>query len=119
MAQIVEYTLVVLVSTLFAGASLGAYVIYSKFESGVQLQAGSAELGGLAREAAGQGHSSGSLYLPQSTLACSGSTLVLYEGGSSATQAAGAPCSFSLGVSAGVHTFEFHDTAGSLSASVT
>ena len=118
MAQVVEYFLAVLASTLFAGASLGVYGTYTQFEGGLQLQATASELGSLAEKAVANATSRAELTLPASTLACSNRTLTLTWEGGSASQSIDASCDFSTQIPQGPHEVQFNHGSNGLAVTV-
>lgn len=118
MVELLEYSLVVLVSTMFIAASILSFGAFSGFEGGVNLKAEYSALSTLALEAAGGGSSRAVLFLPQSTVTCEGGVLTVTSGSTSQGGGVGAACDFSVGVRAGVHAVAFSDGPGGLDFTV-
>ncbi|MDG6902205.1 MAG: hypothetical protein JRM80_09630 [Nitrososphaerota archaeon] len=118
MVELLEYTMVLLVSTLFVAGSAETYSIFSGYYSGLEFRAASSSVFSLATEALAGGSAAGSVSVPRSTVSCSGGVLTFASGGTSRTEATGESCDFSLDVQAGVRAFDFAFTAGRLTLTV-
>lgn len=119
MTEIVEYTLVVMVSTLFVAGSVVAYNSFSAFESGLQLRAAFAAVSGLASQAIENGSSRGTMTLPDSTISCAGGSLSLSSGASTEGQSVPIACDFAVKVTGGSHVLRFSERYSHLVLSVT
>lgn len=119
MAELVEYSMVVMVSTLFVAGSVLTYDSFSSFESGLQAKAAFASVSELASQALNEGESSGVVVLPRSTISCSGGTLTLDSGSFSVAQGVPCACSFDIEVTGGPHVVGFSKGPAGLSLSVT
>jgi hypothetical protein len=119
MTEIVEYSLVVVVSALFVTGSVVVFNSFSSFESGLQLRATFAAISGVALQAVDSGSAKATMSIPASTIWCEHDSLTMSTG--SATVAGDLPidCNFSLNVGGGLHTLLFtrHSTLLSLSVS--
>ncbi len=118
MAELLEYSIAVMVSTLFVVASVTVYSSFTSFEAGLQLRAAFQSLSGLASQALEDGSAKATISVPGSTLTCVGGTLELSTGGSTMTQKLPVGCDFSVGVPAGTRTFAFSVADGLLHVSV-
>jgi len=119
LAEITEYTLAVLVSTLLVGGSAVTYAAFARFESASEVDASLSALVGLANDAVVNGHSSSTLLLPTSTLTCAHGVLTLSSGNSTVSSPIGGACDFSVGLSGGVHTVTFESGQSGLILQVT
>ena|SRR5579863_875970 len=118
MAEVVEYSLVVLASALFVAGSVATYGSYDSFVSGLQLRSASSTIGRLAAEAIATGTSSASVDMPASTIQCGGGVLSVSSGGESEVQTLGAGCNFNVTVQGGVHTLLFSFSSSRLTMAV-
>jgi hypothetical protein len=118
MAEIVEYTLVVMVSVLFVSGSIATYDSFSAFESSLQFRADSAALARLASQAALNGSSEATLTLPSSTLGCQGGELKFTSGTFSAVQGVPLACDFTASLTAGAHPVRFYGNGSELELAV-
>lgn len=119
MVEILEYSLVILVSIAFVVGSVAAYGGFTSFESGVALRAEFASVSSLAQGAIQDGASRGTLSLPDSTISCRGGSLVVSSGSASQQTDVGVPCSFSVHVADGSHSLSFSEDRLGLSLAVT
>ncbi len=119
MTEIIEYSLVIMVSTLFVGGSVVAYASFSSFESGLQLRATFTAVSGLAARALDNGSSEATLVLPDSTIMCVGNSLSVSSGTSTEGQTVAASCDFYFRVNAGSHVLHFTELSSRLVLSVT
>jgi hypothetical protein len=117
LAEIVEYTLVVLVSALFVGGSVATYDSFSSFTSGLQLRLDSASVAKLADEAVTNGSAAMTLTVPPSTLTCQGGVLSLTSSGFSQSHAVSAGCDFRFSLH-GVQTLRFAYRSSQLTLAV-
>lgn len=118
MAELVEYCLVFLVSSLFVAGSVVTYDSFSAFASGLQLRAASSSVSRLAAEAVTDGSSSGAVNVPTTTIRCTDGVLVFASGGQTVQQGVGADCDFALGVPGGTHSFTFQYASQRLNLTV-
>ena len=107
MAEITEYTLAALVSTLLIGGSALTYSTFVKYEASSEAAASLAALVGLAYQALEQGYSNSTIFLPTSTVSCAGSVLSLAYANSTLSSTLPAECSFDLSIPGGEHTVAF------------
>ncbi|HUH82342.1 MAG TPA: hypothetical protein VLX33_00515 [Nitrososphaerales archaeon] len=118
MVELVEYALVVMVSTLFVGGSVLVYGEFTTFESGISLRAAFDGVSALASKAIVNGSATATLPVPSSTITCQGQTLSMTVGGSSLDEVLPLGCSFAVSVPAGVHTLKFCNDSSRLDLSV-
>jgi hypothetical protein len=107
LSQVIEYTLVVLASTLFVGGSTATLMAYQSFETKAQTGAAFSTLWTLAEQAAENGSSQAVLFLPDSTVTCRGSSLDMTSSDVTAIHDLPVSCDFSKQISKGVHHVEF------------
>jgi hypothetical protein len=107
MVELIEYALAVMASTLFVAGSVLVYGAYSSFESGLSLHAGFDAISGLALKAEGGGIARATMSLPSSTISCEHGALSFSVGSASQTVSLPVDFSFSMKVSAGLHTLIF------------
>ena len=119
MTELVEYSLVMMVSTLFIAGSAATYGTFSSFEAGLQFRAAFAAVSGLASEAVMNGSSAASVSLPALTIRCQGGGLSVASGSLSETQNLPVACDFSVVVSGGPHVVRFSENSSRLVISVT
>jgi hypothetical protein len=118
MTELVEYSLVVMASTLLITGSVLIYGEYAAFESGITHHAAFDAVSALASRAVEEGRAKGTVSLPASVISCHGGVLVFAVGGFSENESLPLPCSFTVGISEGVHTLEFRDNSSQLQVSV-
>jgi len=118
MAEVIEYTLVVMVSVLFVAGSAYVYDSFSSFESQAQLRAVAATVSALVDQAVRNGSSTATLSLPSSTISCSGETLRLITPSSTDVVASPVACDFQVTVGAGTHTIQFFSSLSELTIRV-
>lgn len=119
MVELIEYSLVVLVSTLFVAGSVVSYGSFSDFETGVSLRSEFSAVSELAQRAVWGGTTSAYLQLPESTISCQGGTLAVSAGSFAQQTGVGVPCGFSIHVTGGGYTLRFDDGPRGLSLLVT
>lgn len=119
MAELVEYSLVVIASTLFVTGSVAVYGSFTSFESGLSLHAAFGLVAGLASRAAESGSANATVALPASTVACQAGVLSMTVGNASLEERLPLTCGFVVGVPAGVHVLTFTDDSSQLTLSVT
>jgi len=119
MAELVEYSLVVLVSTLFIAGSVVVYNSYSSFESDLELRATFAAVSSLASQAAENGSSMAELSMPATTIGCEGNSLIVTLGSKTLGQNLTTKCDFMLNIPSGVHKLLFKMGGTGLALSVT
>ena len=107
MAELLEYCLVFMVSTLLVGGSVATYDTFSGFVTGLGFRAASSSIVGLASEAVAQGRAAAAFAVPASSVSCEGGVLTYASGGMTSQQSVGAECDFAVSVSGGTHTFGF------------
>lgn len=118
MAELLEYALVVMVSTLFVAGSVAVYGGFSSFESGLSLRAAFDQVAALASKAIANGTSAATVPFPSSTITCQGGSLGVSLGGSTLSESVPLGCSFAVSVHGGVHTLKFRDDSSRLELSV-
>jgi hypothetical protein len=119
MAEILEYSLVFMVSTLFVTGSVATYNSFSSWASELQFHEAFSAISGLANQALSNGTSRGTMNLPPSTVQCYGGSLTFQTKSFSATQNFPATCSFSVNLEAGVHILAFTGESTVLRLTVT
>jgi hypothetical protein len=119
MAEILEYTLVFMVSTLFVTGSVATYNSFSSWASELQFHEAFSAIVGLAAQALTNGTSRGTMNLPYSTIQCFGGSLTFETKSFSATQNFAAGCNFLVNLGTGTHTMAFAGGSSLLSLSVT
>lgn len=119
MAELVEYTLAVMVSALFVAGSVAVYGNFSSFQSGLSLRAEFEAVSGLASKAVQNGSARASMSLPPSTIACRGGILSVAVAGASLNESLPLGCAFTVAVPGGVHTLSFTDGSSGLGLTVT
>ncbi len=118
MAEILEYTLVFLVSTLFVSGSVVTYNSFSSWASGLQFHEAFSVISSLASQAMSNGSSRTTINLPTSSIQCHGGSLTLSSKSSSLSQSFPTDCSFSFNLERGAHTLIFTQESTQLSLSV-
>ncbi|MDG6920505.1 MAG: hypothetical protein JRN59_03155 [Nitrososphaerota archaeon] len=118
MTEILEYCLVVMVSSLFVAGSVATYGSFSEFVSEVQFKAAASTVSALAMEALANGTSQGAVALPPSTISCDGGVLAFSSGSQVAVEDLHTSCSFELSVQSGMHEVAFSANGSGLSAEV-
>lgn len=119
MVELLEYTMAVLVSSLFIAGSVGVYGAFSTFETDMQLRASFTSVSDLAYTASIHGAARADLNFPPSTLSCSGRNLSLSTGASVLSGTVPCECQFSLVLAGGIHSVSFSVVDSRLVASVT
>lgn len=119
MVELIEYVLVVAVSSLFVAGSLLVYGGFTAFESGLSLRAAFGGVSGLISKAVLTGDATATMAFPASTIACQDGTLTMKVGGSALNETISPGCSFVVSIPAGVHTLEVRDNSSRLELSVT
>ncbi|HUI85819.1 MAG TPA: hypothetical protein VLY21_01520 [Nitrososphaerales archaeon] len=118
MAEILEYALVFLVSTLVASFSIGFYSTYTTAVAGSVQRADFSSLVGAAMAAVERGNSSVTLSLDDASVSCSAGLLsyasVSYQGNSTIPTG----CNFTDDHVSGTRTLTFIATGGSLRLAV-
>ena len=104
--------MVILVSTLFAGASVATYGEFAKFESAAEASVSFSDLLTLASEAMENGTTTSTLFIPASTISCTGGVLSMTTTGSVQTQRIATDCAFQVEVSRGTHTVILTEASG-------
>ncbi len=118
MSELLEYSIAVMVSTLFVAASVMVYGSFTSFESGLQLRTAFQSVSGLASQAIADGSARGTVVVPSSTMTCIGGTLGFRSGESALTQELPVGCDFSVNLPAGTRTFVFSVAEGLLHVAV-
>lgn len=118
MVELTEYTLVVLVSALFAVASIATYGAFSGLESRAEMESSFSTLETLASAALQNGSSKETILFPQSVLSCGGGKLGLASSSANLTVKLPLDCDFRFAVSSGAHTVQFSYRPPFLSAEV-
>lgn len=119
MAEVLEYSLVVLVSSFFVAGSAMAYSSYSSFAAGLQFKASSAALMGIANGAYINGTSQGDIVLPASTISCTNGLLIFRTDSHVDQRSLPVECDFSVQVPGGPHLVRFADVSSDLRLTVT
>ena len=119
MAELVEYCLALMVSTLLVAGSVEEYGNYTSFESGLALRAEFDAISGLALKAAENGSASMTMSVPSSTVACHRGVITVSAGGASLEESLPVACAFTAGIPTGTHTFAFKDSSTVLLLAVT
>jgi hypothetical protein len=115
MAELIEYSMVVLLSIALAGASLSAYGAFAKFETSTEAQASFSDMMSLALQALDNGSSRSAVPFPNSTISCAAGVLSISSGEVDLNRTIPAHCDFMTDVPAGVHEAEFTYNSSSLS----
>ncbi len=118
MVEVLEYALVVLASSLFAGASVSALGLFSAFEGSLSQRSSAAAVAGLAWEAIQNGTASGTVPMKDGTISCFQGNLTVSGGGEALSREVPASCHFSLPVLAGSRVVSFSFGDGVLTARV-
>lgn len=119
MAELLEYTMAVLVSSLFIAGSVGTYGAFSTFQTNMQLKATFTSVSDLAYTASIHGTAQADLNFPPSTLSCAAGRLSLSTGTSVQSGTVPYDCQFSLALASGTHSVDFSVMGSNLVASVT
>ena len=119
MTEIIEYSLVVMVSTLFVAGSVLTYSSFSAFESNLQVRAAFATISGLVSQALESGNSSATLSLPSSTIRCEGGSLSISAGPTNVGESIPAACNFVVNIDSGAHSLLFSKRSSGLYLAVT
>lgn len=118
MAELVEYSLVVMASTMFVAGSVLVYGNYSSFQAGLSMRAELQAVSALATRAAQNGSAAATLSVSASTLSCQGGVLTVSVGRSSQSVTIAATCGFAVSISGGVHRLAFTCSASGLALAV-
>ena len=114
LAEILEYTLVVLVSSLMAGFSFEAFGGFASASSNAADQAAYVTVVTLARTAVEQGTATGTVSVPGATIGCSGGAVGLSAAGFTRSSPLGVSCGFADQVVGGTVQLTFRYAFGSL-----
>lgn len=107
MAEITEYALAAMVSVLLVGGSAATYASFARFESSSVGAASLSTLVALGDEAIDSGQSSTTVFLPPSTVSCSGGLMTLAYGNTTIGASLPTRCGFTVYISGGAHTITF------------
>ncbi len=118
MSEIIEYTLVFMVSTLFVSGSLATYNTFSSWAAGLQFHEAFSVISGLATQALSNGSSRATISLPTSTIQCHDGSLSLASKSSSLSSTFPTSCNFSFTLEGGAHTLAFTVESTQLSLAV-
>jgi len=118
MAELVEYALAIMASTLLMTGSVFVYNSFTSYETELQLRGTFAAVVNVADAALVNGSAVSTLTLPEATVGCQGSTLHLGVGSGEISQGIPAKCDFQARISAGTHLVSFRATSGRLDLSV-
>ena len=118
MAEILEYCLVIMVSTLFVAGSVATYDAFSGSASALEFSLATSSISKLAADAIANGSATGAVAVPASTLRCEDGALSLTSGTLAGGVQLPAACDFTLAVQGGVRSFSFHYGGRMLTASV-
>ena len=116
MAEILEYALVVMVSTLFVAGSVLVYTDDSSLESGLSLRATFYAVSGLVSKAITNGTAGATMAWPPSTVSCRDGLLAVEVGSSSMNESIPLGCGFTVPVPGGTHRVVFRTAASRLGA---
>ena len=119
MAELLEYSLVVLVSTLFVSGSVATYNSFASFESHVQFGAEVSAVSNMVSVAIRNGTSRAELSLPGSTILCDSGNLTVASGSMTAALAVPLACHFSATLGPGLHVVTFTRLGTALALAVT
>jgi hypothetical protein len=109
MTELIEYSLVFLISSLFVAGSAATYGSFSAMESDIQLHQAFAAISRLAFQALENGSTRATLKLPSSTITCENGLLGVHTVTSAVSQNVPAYCLFEVHVSAGEHQLAFSE----------
>ncbi len=115
--EILEYSLVFLVSSIFISGSAAAYANFSAMQADLRLRATFAEVSTLAGEALDTGSSRGTVDLPGAVIACRDGTLSVSSGPTVMEQSIPGSCDFEVRLSSGSHQVAFSGSYSGLSLS--
>ncbi len=118
MVEVIEYLIVLLSSSLFAGAPVVTYSAFSGFGAPIQTRAAFSSLADLAIQAALGGNSTSSIALPESTIGCSSGNFTLTSSTGTLSTSLGVVCHFAVHVQAGIHRVSFLGGASGLTIEV-
>ena len=114
MSEILEYALVVLVSSVLAAFSIGVYSGFSSNFGPTRDEADFATVVALANAAVAHGNASSEIDFDHATVACSDGTLFYQNGSYGQTSTVPAACSIAPTEVIGAHVLTFVYTGGSL-----
>jgi hypothetical protein len=118
LTEIIEYALVLLVSSLVVGFSFGAYSMYSGAITQSEAHAGFSSILTVAMESIDHGEATVTLPLVNVTLTCHHGVLVYASHSYSANATLPADCDFGVQDISGTHTLTFATSSGILSIQV-
>ena len=118
MSEIVEYTLVVMVSAFFVTGSVAVYDSFSGLESNLQVEGTLATISDLAPRAIATGAASTTMTVPALTISCERGNLTVSSGSVEITHTIPVACDFAQTVAAGEHTIAFVAAGGGLELEV-
>jgi len=118
MAEIVEYVLAVMASTLLLTGSVFVYNSFASYESALQLRGAFSAVAQVVDGALVNGRATSALPLPESTIGCEESTFYVSVGAGAISQAIPAQCDFQARISAGTHLVSFTTVSGQLNITV-
>jgi len=114
MVELVEYSLVFMVSMLFIAGSAVTYTSFTSYESRLQAQAEFASVSSLAAQATKGGNSHETLLLPESTIECDHGSLTVTVGSVTEAQSMAVSCDFTDRLNGGIHVISFTTGAAGL-----
>ena len=118
MSELVEYSLVVMVSALFVSGSVLVYDEFASFGSGLSLRAAFDEVSAVASQSLENGSATATLTLPPAEVSCSGGVLSVTIAGSSLNGSIPTGCAFAVNVPGGTSTFSFNCVSSRLELTV-
>lgn len=118
MAQIVEYTLVLLCSVMIAAFSIGAYSMYIGAVYGARYGPAVSTIAASAAGSLAQGASSTTANLDGLTIGCHGGMLTVSSPSASRSLDVGRMCDFRVSGLSGTHTLTFVSSPGEFSVEV-
>ncbi len=107
MAELTEYSLVVLVSALFVAGSVATYNTFGGYESDLRTRADFVAVAAMASRAIENGTSGGTVTTGTSSVSCQDGTLHFASGTLQLSSSLPARCSFDVSLSPGPHVFRF------------
>jgi len=114
MAELVEYTIAIMVSMFLVGGSIAVYDSFTSYEAGLQLRGTFSAIAAVAESALGNGSARLAVPLPESTIGCEGGTFYVSDGSGTVSQSIPAGCDFQARISAGTHQLSFSSASGEL-----
>jgi len=118
MAELIEYAVALMASTLLVGGSVVVYNSFMSYEAGLQLRGTFSVVAGVAENALLNGSAKSTVLLPESTIGCDGGTFYVSLGSGTISQTIAAGCDFQARVNPGAHLLSFSTSSGKLELAV-